>query len=175
MNDQEKKNRKNGQEAVMNLPGKYLTFELNREFYGIPILKVREIIGLLPITRVPRTPEFTMGVINLRGKVIPVIDLRRKFGMPEAEPTEETCIIVVDVDEIIIGVMVDRVSEVLDVDLEQLEPTPNFGASINPGFITAMAKTQDQVYMLLDIELVLTTEEMVQLQGVRDTNGESGV
>jgi purine-binding chemotaxis protein CheW len=175
MNDQEKKNRKNGQEAVMNLPGKYLTFELNREFYGIPILKVREIIGLLPITRVPRTPEFTMGVINLRGKVIPVIDLRRKFGMPEAEPTEETCIIVVDVEEIIIGVLVDRVSEVLDVDLEQLEPTPNFGASINPGFITAMAKTQDQVYMLLDIELVLTTEEMVQLQGVRDTNGESGV
>src|SRR3990170_268911 len=111
--------------------GKYLTFVLCGEEYGIEILKVREIIGIMNITPVPQTPGHIKGVINLRGKVIPVIDLRSKFGFQEATHTKETCIIVVEVQNVLTGVIVDTVSEVLDVNAEELEASPHFGNGVN--------------------------------------------
>jgi purine-binding chemotaxis protein CheW len=142
------------------LGGKYLTFELGGEVYGLEILKVREIIGLMEITAVPRTPVFVKGVINLRGKVIPVIDLRLKFAMEEAKHTAETCVIVVNVGEVEMGIIVDRVSEVLDIASEEIENTPAFGASVNTDFILGMGKVGGKVTILLDIEKVMAGGDM---------------
>ena len=144
--------------------GKYLTFFLAEETYGLEILKVREIIGLMDITAVPRTPEFVKGVINLRGKVIPVIDLRLKFGMDEAEVTEETCMIVVDVDGIEMSIVVDKVSEVLNIAVDEIEDAPSFGTSVNTDFILGMAKANDQVTILLDIFKVLSATDIAAVQ-----------
>lgn len=144
--------------------GKYLTFQLAEEGYGIGILKVREIIGMLPVTPVPQTPMFLKGVINLRGQVIPVVDLRLKFGLMEEEYTERTSIIVVEVkglaNNIPIGIVVDTVSEVINIQAEEIEPAPTFGASINTNFILGMAKTEGGVKILLNIDQVLSAEEL---------------
>lgn len=144
--------------------GKYLTFQLAGEGYGIGILKVREIIGMLPVTPVPQTPMFLKGVINLRGQVIPVVDLRLKFGLMEEEYTERTSIIVVEVkgltNNIPIGIVVDTVSEVINIQAEEIEPAPIFGASINTNFILGMAKTEGGVKILLNIDQVLSAEEL---------------
>ncbi len=140
--------------------GKYLTFVLSDEEYGIEILKVREIIGIMNITPVPQTPVYIKGVINLRGKVIPVIDLRLKFGFPEAEYTKETCVIVVDVGNTLTGVIVDTVSEVLDVSTGELEASPHLGTSIDTEIFLGMAKIKDKVKILLDIDKVLHIEEI---------------
>lgn len=144
--------------------GKYLTFRLNAESYGLGILKVQEIIGIMPVTRVPRTPLFTRGVINLRGKVIPVLDLRLKFGMEAAADTERTCIVVVQVTRdgapLTMGLIVDEVSEVVDVQENQIEPPPSFGASVNTEFILGMGKLGEKVVMLLDVDTALMSEEM---------------
>lgn len=142
--------------------GKYLTFVLGDEEYGVEILKVREIIGLMEITSVPQTPDFIKGVINLRGKVIPVIDLRLKFGMDPAEYTEETCIIVVDINQTMIGILVDTVSEVLDISAGQIEPPPSFGSRIDTEFILGMGKVKDRVKILLEIDKVLSSEELTR-------------
>ncbi|HYE73898.1 MAG TPA: chemotaxis protein CheW [Blastocatellia bacterium] len=139
--------------------GKFLSFFLGTEGYGLEILKVHEIIGLLPITRVPRTPEFIRGVINLRGKVIPVVDLRLKFGLPSIEYTDKTCIIVVEVGHIEMGIIVDRVSEVLNIASHEIEDAPSFGISVNTDFIHGLGKSGQRVTILLDISKVLTTEE----------------
>jgi len=151
--------------AMAEREGKYLTFTLAEEEYGIGILKIKEIIGMLPITSVPQTPEFVKGVINLRGKVIPVIDLRLKFGMGEIDYTERTCIIVVEIDgqsgTVLIGVVVDSVSEVLNVKGEDVEDTPTFGAQLDTEYILGMAKMEGGVKILLDIDRVLGTEEIV--------------
>lgn len=152
-------------EAVNNLDtssleGKYLTFILNREEYGLEILKVREIIGLMDITPVPQTPSFIKGIINLRGKVIPVVDLRLKFNMPEAEYTKETCTIVVNIDSRLMGIIVDTVSEVLDINARDIEPTPSLGSSIKTDFILGMGKIKGRVKILLDVDKVLTLEEL---------------
>lgn len=157
-----------GQEAGLKTrgyEGKYLTFVLGGEEYGLEILKVREIIGIMDITSVPQTPVFIKGVINLRGKVIPVIDLRLKFGMEEAQPTDETCIIVVDMGGSLIGIFVDTVSEVLDVVADQIEPPPSFGSSIDTGFILGMGKIKGKVKILLDIDRVLSAEELTRTSG----------
>ena len=147
-----------------DLAGKYLTFKLVDEEYGLEILKVREIIGMMAITSLPRTPSFVRGVINLRGRVIPVIDLRRKFEMEAAADTSETCIIVVDVRAAVgvvrIGILVDSVSEVLDIMEEDIEKAPTFGANANTAFILGMAKTKGTVKILLNIEKVLSSEEL---------------
>jgi purine-binding chemotaxis protein CheW len=143
--------------------GKYLTFVLANESYGLEILKVREIIGLMSITAVPRTPNFVKGVINLRGKVIPVVDLRLKFGMAEAQHTEETCIIVVQVGSIEMGILVDKVSEVLNIQGQDIEDAPSFGTEVNTDFILGMGKTNGKVTILLDIAKVLTQEEVAAL------------
>ena len=140
--------------------GKYLTFGLAEEEYGLEILKVREIIGLMDITAVPRTPDYVKGVINLRGKVIPVIDLRLKFSMSEAERTEETCIIVADVGGLEMGIIVDRVSEVLDIAGDEIDETPSFGTNVDTEFILGMGKAEGKVTILLDISRVLTTTEL---------------
>lgn len=140
--------------------GKYLTFVLADEQYGLEILKVREIIGVMDITSVPQTPQYVKGVINLRGKVIPVIDLRLKFGMEELEHTEETCIIVVQVGDVEMSVIVDMVSEVLDIDEDSIEDAPEFGVHVDTDFILGMGKTGQQVTILLNIDKVLTADEL---------------
>ena len=142
------------------MDGKFLTFILGKEVYGIEILKVREIIGLMDITTVPQTPEYMKGVINLRGKVIPVIDLRLKFGMPEEEHTQETCVIVVEVNNTSLGIIVDSVSEVSDINGGEIEDAPSFGQGIDTSFIMALGKVKDKIIILLDIEAVLSSEEL---------------
>ena len=150
--------------------GKYLTFTLEKEEYGIGILKVKEIIGMMPITSVPRTPEFVKGVINLRGKVIPVIDLRLKFTMESIPYTDRTCVIVVEIDSeaetVLIGIVVDAVSEVLSITEEEIEESPSFGTKLNTDYILGMAKMEGGVKILLDIDKVLSTEE---IKGIEET------
>jgi len=146
--------------------GKYLTFALAEEEYGLEILKVRELISLCEITSVPRTPHFVKGVINLRGKVIPVVDLRLKFDMEAAEATEQTCIIVVQVNDIEMGILVDRVSEVLDIPGEDIENPPSFGASVDTDFIRGMGKAGGRVAILLDISKVLTDDDMSDMASI---------
>jgi purine-binding chemotaxis protein CheW len=151
--------------------GKYLTFNLAGEEYGIGILKVKEIIGMLPITVIPQTPAYIKGVINLRGKVIPVIDLRLKFSINAAEYTERTCIIVVEIAiggrTIMMGIVVDSVSEVLNIKGTDIEATPAFGTRLNTEFILGMAKVGGGIKILLDIDKVLSVEEikMVDVAG----------
>jgi purine-binding chemotaxis protein CheW len=151
--------------------GKYLTFSLANEECGIGILKIKEIIGMMPITSVPQTPEFVKGVINLRGKVIPVVDLRRRFGMEPINYTERTCIIVVETagtaGNVMIGVVVDSVSEVLSIKAEAIAETPTFGTKLNTDYILGMAKIGKGVKILLDIDRVLTTDDMAQLETVK--------
>lgn len=139
--------------------GLYLTFALGPEEFGLEILKVKEIIGYQDITSVPQTPAEVKGVINLRGQVIPIIDLRTRFGMPEKEVTEQTCIIVVEVElagnDTQVGIIVDNVSEVLDIQEAQIEPSPEFGNQVNTDFILGMGKIGENVKILLDIDQVL--------------------
>ena len=154
--------------AMRDKDGKYLTFSLAEEEYGIGILKIKEIIGMMPITTVPRTPEFVKGVINLRGKVIPVMDLRLRFGMKEIDYSERTCIVVVEIEgtsgTVMIGVVVDSVSEVLNIKGEDVEETPTFGAKMNTDYILGMAKMEGGVKILLDIDRVLSEDEIVDLE-----------
>ena len=149
--------------------GKYLTFALGDEEYGLEILKVREIIGYMDITHVPQTPEEIKGVINLRGQVIPVVDLRTRFGMPAVEVTDQTCIIVVEIchgeNQISTGIVVDRVSEVLDINGSSIEETPQFGGSVDTDFILGMGKIGGSVKILLDIDRVLAAEALVGCRG----------
>jgi purine-binding chemotaxis protein CheW len=158
-------------QAVHNMSdreGKYLTFSLANEEYGIGILKIKEIIGMMPITTVPQTPDFVKGVINLRGKVIPVLDLRRRFGMEPMVYTERTCIIVVEIagtaKNVMIGVVVDSVSEVLSIKGDVIEETPTFGTKLNTDYILGMAKIGKGVKILLDIDRVLGAEEISLLE-----------
>ena len=154
--------------VVTEREGKYLTFTLAEEEYGIGILKIKEIIGMMPITSVPQTPEFVKGVINLRGKVIPVIDLRLRFGMGEIDYTERTCIIVVEIEgqteTVLIGIVVDSVSEVLNVKGDEIEDTPTFGTKLDTEYILGMAKMKGGVKILLDIDQVLSSKEIAALE-----------
>jgi len=143
--------------------GKYLTFGLGSEEYGLEILKVKEIIGIMNITAVPQTPKYVKGVINLRGKVIPVIDLRLKFGMDVIGYNDRTCIIVVDISgqtgkKTVMGIVVDSVSEVLNIKSDEIEDTPTFGVRLETDYILGMAKVKGGVKILLDIDKVLTTD-----------------
>ncbi len=148
--------------------GKYLTFTLADEEYGIGILKVKEIIGMMAITSVPRTPDFVQGVINLRGKVIPVVDLRLKFDMESIPYSERTCIIVVEIDSdsetVLIGIVVDAVSEVLNIQKEEIEESPTFGTKLDTDYILGMAKMEGGVKILLDIDRVLSANEIKALE-----------
>ncbi len=152
--------------------GKFLTFLMANEKYGLEILKVREIMGMMDVTSVPTTPPFIRGVINLRGKVIPVVDLRRKFGIEAKEDTERTCIIVVHLvhaaQEMTMGIIVDEVSDVLEISQDQIEPPPSFGANIRTDFILGMGKSEQKVMTLLDIDRVLTEQEAALVESSAD-------
>lgn len=149
--------------------GKYLVFELGREEFGIQVLKVREIMGIQDITAVPQTPGYIKGVINLRGKVIPVVDLRLKFGMAEQEYTQRTCIIVVQIrgvsEPMLMGIVVDGVAEVLNLAAADIEDTPDFGGA-QSDYLLGMAKVKGQVKILLDIDRVLSGTEIASLREV---------
>ncbi len=155
-------------ESVQEGEGKYLTFNLADEEYGIGILKVKEIIGMMPITSVPRAPAFVKGVINLRGKVIPVMDLRLRFEMPEIRYSERTCIVVVEIDgqagTVLMGIVVDSVSEVLNIKVDQIESTSSIGTGLDTKYLLGMAKMDDGVKMLLDIDGVLGAREIGVLE-----------
>ncbi|MFH1744482.1 MAG: chemotaxis protein CheW [bacterium] len=144
--------------------GKYLTFRIAKEEYGLEILKVFEIISLMPITEVPRTPRFVRGVINLRGKIIPVVDLRLKFGLPEIGYNDRTCIIIVQIErgeqQVRTGIVVDNVCEVVNVEPDQFETTPSFGPSVDTRFILGIGKLGERVVLLLDVDEVLSAEEI---------------
>ena len=148
-----------------SLGGKYLTFFLAGEEYGVEILRVQEIISMMPITRVPRTPPCIRGVINLRGKVIPIMDLREKFGMPAAAEPEQV-MIVVQVAGVQIGIVADKVSEVASIAAEDIDPTPDFGAGFRTEFLRGLGKSNGRLRLLLDIERVLSTAEVSVLSAV---------
>jgi len=158
------------QVAAIAKPGKYLSFALGGEVYGLEILKVQEINGIIDVTRVPRTPDYVRGVINLRGRVIPVIDLRAKFEMEQIADTERTCIIVVQLDRdegrTTMGIVVDDVSEVMTITEEQISPPPEFGDGVDADIIIGMGKLESQVVILLDIQKVLAGDEKLVLPGL---------
>jgi purine-binding chemotaxis protein CheW len=141
----------------------YLTFTLGDEEYGVEILKVQEIKGYSTITPIPNTPPYVRGVMNLRGTIIPVVDLRSKFAMPETEYTRFTVIIVVTIGTKVVGLVVDAVSDVLNVPRGDIQPTPDFGSQVDTRFIEGMAKAGDKLIVLLNIDKVLGAEELVAL------------
>lgn len=145
--------------------GKYLTFLIGKEEYGIPILKAKEIIKMMDITSIPKTPQFMRGVINLRGKIIPIIDLRLKFRLEAREYTERTCIIVMEMllsqTKKQLGIVVDTVSEVVNFPKNELEPPPQYGTQLETGYLTGMGKIKDKVVLLLDIEKAFNDEDLV--------------
>ena len=150
--------------------GKYLTFQLSNEEFGIRVLKVREIMGIQEITAVPQTPAHIKGVINLRGKVVPVIDLRLKFGLIAADYTQRTCIIVTQLlgesGPVMMGIVVDSVSEVLNLTGAEIEDTPDFGEEFSGGYLLGMAKVKGKVKILLDIDRVLSTQDLHNLNAI---------
>ena len=150
--------------------GKYLTFQLGKEEFAIQVLRVREIMGMQEITAVPQTPDYVKGVLNLRGKVIPVVDLRLKFGMQEVEYTQRTCIIVVQIEQdgtrLLTGIIVDGVNEVLTLAPGDIEDTPDFGRGVATPYLLGMAKIKGAVKILLDINMAMTAQEMSGLADV---------
>jgi purine-binding chemotaxis protein CheW len=155
------------------LAGKYMVFRLAEQEHALQILKVRELIGLLPITRLPGSPAAVRGVVNLRGRVIPVMDLRLRFGMPEAKASEQTVIIVVeyhqDERELTMGLLVDEAVEVLNLGAAQIEPPPEFGDDgNNDDFILGIGKTESRVICLLDVDRVLSAARDETTQDVQE-------
>jgi purine-binding chemotaxis protein CheW len=152
--------------AELAQAGKFLTFSLGSELYGLEILRVQEIVGMLPVTRVPRLPEYVAGVVNLRGRIIPVVDIRRIFGMQDLAFTERTCIVVVRIERegvsggTVLGVIVDEVSDVLDLSAEKIEETPEFGTEVDTSFIKGVGRIEERVVLLLDIDRVLSGQEL---------------
>ncbi|TAJ08333.1 MAG: purine-binding chemotaxis protein CheW [Nitrospirae bacterium] len=151
------------QQAGLSAAGsQYLTFTLGEEHYGVDILRVQEIKGYTAVTRIPNTPDFIKGVLNLRGTIVPIVDLRNKFGMAKVEATMFTVIVVVVVRDRVMGIVVDAVSDVLDIATKDIQPPPNFGARVDTGFIHSMAKSGDKLITLLDIDRVLSVDEFEQ-------------
>ena len=164
-------------DPISKQAGKFLTFQLGVECYAVEILKVQEIIGLLNITRVPKTPDFIRGVINLRGQVIPIVDLRLKFGFSKVEPTEKTCIVVVQIiteqdRKTTMGILVDHVSEVMYISEEQMGATPEFGFEVNTDYLLGLAKINEKVIMLLNIDKVIKASDVLQMNKSDSKNNE---
>jgi len=153
----------------------YLTFELDQETFALDVAKVREILDSPTVTRVPQTPDYMRGVINLRGSVVPVIDLRLKFGMAETGQTVNTCIIVVEIalegEIVILGALADSVQEVIDLEPEQIEPAPRIGTKLNTAFIKGMGKHNEQFIMILDIDKVFSADELSAVAGDDESQG----
>lgn len=143
----------------------YLTFKLQEEVFAVDVAKVREILDLVTITKVPQTPEFMRGVINLRGSVVPVVDMRLKFGMSRTETTVNTCIIVMEIsldeETTVVGALADSVQEVLELDADQIEPAPRIGTRLNTEFIKGMGKIGEHFVMILEIDKVFSEEELM--------------
>jgi len=148
--------------------GKHLTFSLGKETYGIPIQHVQQIIGMMDITEIPRMPKFIKGVTNLRGKIIPILDLRLKFGLPPIDYTDRTCIIIVEMQvngiKKWMGVVVDAVSEVLNIQSSEIEPPPQYGTQTENDFLTGMGKVKGKVILLLEMQKVLNQDDLKLLQ-----------
>jgi len=173
MAEQRAQDAKEARAELAHLAGKYLTFKLADEEYGLEIIKVQEIIGLMPITKVPRVPAYMRGVINLRGRIIPTIDLRSKFGLDAVADTDKTCIIVVEVmsskGKVNVGIIVDQVAEVLDVAANEIDHAPEFGTALRTDFILGVGIVKGAVKILLDIDKVLTTEEIATVHTLAAT------
>ncbi len=152
----------------------YLTFTLDGELFAVDVSKVREVLDLTTITKIPKTPDYMRGVINLRGSVVPVIDLRLKFGMSKTETQVNTCIIVLEInmdDEIVVlGALADSVQEVFELEPEQIEAAPKFGTKFKEEFLKGMGKREDKFIMILNIDKVFTSEELVMVQDVENNN-----
>jgi purine-binding chemotaxis protein CheW len=146
----------------------YLTFKLDHEVFALDVATVREVLDFTTVTRIPRTPEFMRGVINLRGSVVPVVDLRLAFGMTATEKTVNTCIVVVEVclegETTIMGALADSVEEVIDLEPDQIQPPPKLGTSIRTDFIRGMGKRDTQFLMILDIDRVFSADQLAGLQ-----------
>ncbi|SDB59165.1 purine-binding chemotaxis protein CheW [Desulfonatronum thiosulfatophilum] len=151
----------------------YLTFTLDKELYAMDIAKVREVLEYTDITRVPRTPDFLRGVINVRGRAVPVVDMRLKFGMTRTEETVNTCIIIVEVDvdgeNTILGALADSVQEVFDLEPDQIEPAPRLGTRIKTEFIEGMGKNGEQFIIILNIDKIFSAEELAIVKDVEET------
>jgi len=156
----------------MTVPGiaetrQYLTFKLGEEVFGVDVAKVREILEITTITKVPQTPPFMRGVINLRGSVVPVVDMRLKFGMPPSERTVNTCIVVVEValdgEPTVLGALVDSVQEVFELEPDQIEPAPRIGTKLRTEFLLGMGKRDERFLLLLDIDMVFRLEELAMI------------
>ena len=156
-------------DTTITSEAKYLTFKLQNETYGIEILKVREIIGLMEITSVPKTAAHVRGVVNLRGKIVPVLDMRAKFGLPSAEARRENCIITVMAEtgqaSLLVGILVDSVSEVMQVKSDNIEAVPALGSDMRLDFVLGLAKSADKVSILLDIDRVISAADV---NGIED-------
>ena len=150
----------------------YLTFTLDDEVFGLAISKVREVLDFETVTRVPQTPEYMRGVINLRGSVVPVMDMRLKFGMSKTVKTVNTCIIIAEIvmegETTVLGALADSVKEVLDLEPDQIEPAPRIGSKLRTEFIRGMGKHNDEFIIILDIDKVFSAEEISAVQGVKD-------
>lgn len=150
----------------------YLTFTLAEDIFAIDVTMAREILDVCDVTRVPQTPDYMLGVINLRGSVVPVIDMRLKFGMEHVERTRDTCIVVVEVDvdgeSVVVGALADSVREVLDLEPSQIEPPPRIGTRLNTEFIKGMGNLDDRFVIILDINRVFSAEELALVQGLTD-------
>lgn len=158
--------------AAISETRQYLTFKLNEEIFGVDVAQVREILDYIKITKVPQTPEFMCGVINLRGSVVPVVDMRLKFKMPESERTVNTCIVVVEVllegASTTLGALVDSVQEVFELEPQDIEPAPRIGTRLNTDFIKGMGKRDDKFIIILDIDKVFSAEELEVVHGAND-------
>ena len=152
----------------------YLTFQLEEEVFAFDIAKVREVLDFTDVTRVPQTPEFMRGVINLRGNVVPVVDMRLKFGMPATPKTVNTCVIIVEVtvdgEALVLGAMADSVQEVLDLEQEQIEPAPRIGTRLNTEFIRGMGKRGEEFIIILDIDRVFSWNELSLVMGGEESS-----
>ncbi len=158
-----------GMEEVQNIgTNQYLTFKLDDEVFGLAIGKVREVLDFTSVTKVPRSPEYMRGVINLRGSVVPVVDLHLKFGLAQTEKTVNTCIIIVEIeldgDVTVVGALADSVQEVVELEPDQIESVPRIGTKLNSEFIKGMGKKEEQFIILLDIDKVFSMEEISQVQ-----------
>ncbi len=150
----------------------YVTFSLGEELFGVEVTRTREILSLMPVTKVPQTPDYLLGVINLRGQVVPVVDMRLKLGLPAGAETEDTCIIVVEVqvdgEVLTVGALADAVREVLEIRDDQIEPPPRLGTRLKTEFITGMGKIDEQFMILLNIDRIFNSDELALVQDVRE-------
>jgi Chemotaxis signal transduction protein len=152
----------------------YLTFTLDEELFAVDVAKVREVLDYTVITKIPRTPEYMRGVINLRGSVVPVIDLRLKFGMSKTENKLDTCVIVLEIqldnETIILGALADSVQEVFELEPDQIDPAPRFGTRFKTEFLKGMGKRDEKFIMILDIDKVFTTDDLILVQDMEKTD-----